>query len=155
MKYNLPVIILNGTVLIPQNELKLELEDEFSKNIIDEAELFHDNKILIVTKASLEENIIIKDLPKIGTVAEITRKLELPNGKVRVVLKGKSRASIIEYLTPTKDIIESIINIIPKEKVSDEVKSGMLKKLRAELDTYIARVPYMSNSLLSLIQDTE
>ena len=155
MKYNLPVIILNGTVLIPQNELKLELEDEFSKNIIDEAELFHDNKILIVTKESLEENIIIKDLPKIGTVAEITRKLELPNGKVRVVLKGKSRASIIEYLTPTKDIIESIINIIPKEKVSDEVKSGMLKKLRAELDTYIARVPYMSNSLLSLIQDTD
>ena len=90
MKYNLPVILLNGTILIPQNELKLEFEDELSKSIIDEAELFHDNKVLVVTKLSLEENIIIKDLPKIGTVAEITRKLELPNGKVRVILKGKS-----------------------------------------------------------------
>ena len=137
MKYNLPVIILNGTVLIPQNELKLELEDEFSKNIIDEAELFHDNKILIVTKSSLEENIIIKDLPKIGTVAEITRKLELPNGKVRVVLKGRTRASILEYLCPTKDIIESIINVFPKERISDEVKNGILKKLNTELETYI------------------
>ena len=78
MKFNLPVILLKGTVLIPQNELKLEFEDELSKNIIDEAEHFHDNKILIVTQSSLEQNIIIKDLPRIGTVAEITRKLELP-----------------------------------------------------------------------------
>ena len=155
MKYNLPVILLKGTVLIPQNELKLEFEDELSKNLIYEAEEFHDNKILIVTKSSLEENIIIKDLPKIGTVAEITRKLELPNGKVRVVLKGKSRASIIEYLNPAKDIIESIIHIIPKEKISDEVKNGIFKKLNTELNTYIERVPYMSNSLLSLISDTE
>ena len=155
MKYNLPVILLKGTVLIPQNELKLEFEDELSKNIIDEAELFHDNKILIVTKSSLEENIIIKDLPKIGTVAEITRKLELPNGKVRVVLKGKNRASIIEYLNPTKDIIESIVNIIPKEKISDQVKNGILKKLNTELEIYINRVPYMSNSMLSLISDTD
>ena len=155
MKYNLPVILLKGTVLIPQNELKLEFEDEFSKNIIDEAELFHDNKILIVTKSSLEENIIIKDLPRIGTVAEITRKLELPNGKVRVVLKGRTRASILEYLCPTPDIIESIINVFPKERISDEVKSGILKKLNTELETYIERVPYMSNSLLSLIADTD
>ena len=155
MKYNLPVILLRGTVLIPQNELKLEFEDELSKNLIDEAELFHDNKILIVTKSSLEENIIIKDLPKIGTVAEITRKLELPNGKVRVALKGKSRASIIEYLNPTKDIIESIVSVIPKEKISDEVKNGILKKLNAELNIYIERVPHMSNSLLSLISDTD
>ena len=155
MKYNLPVILLKGTVLIPQNELKLEFEDELSKNLIDEAELFHDNKILIVTKSSLEENIIIKDLPKIGTVAEITRKLELPNGKVRVALKGKSRASIIEYLNPTKDIIESIVNVIPKEKISEEVRNGILKKLNAELNIYIERVPHMSNSLLSLISDTD
>ncbi len=155
MQFNLPVILLKGTVLIPQNELKLEFEDELSKNIIDEAEAFHDNKVLIVTKSSLEENIIVKDLPKIGTVAEITRKLELPNGKVRVVLKGKNRAGVIEYLNPSKDIIESIINVLPKEKISDEVRNGILKKLNSELETYIERVPYMSNSLLSLIADTD
>lgn len=155
MKYNLPVILLRGTVLIPQNELKLEFEDELSKNLIDEAELFHDNKILIVTQNTLEENIIIKDLPKVGTIAEITRKLELPNGKVRIALKGKTRAGVIEYLNPTKDIIESIVQVIPKEKISDEVKTGILKKINTELGIYIERVPYMSNSLLSLISDTD
>ena len=101
--------------------------------------MFHDNKILIVTQSSLEENIIIKDLPRIGTVAEITRKLELPNGKVRIALKGKARANIIEYLNPTKDIIESIVNVIPKENISEEVKNGILKKLNTELQIYIER----------------
>ena len=151
MKNNLPVILLKGTILIPQNELKLEFDDELAKNIIDEAEIFHDNRLLIVTKSSLEENIIIKDLPRIGTVAKITRKLELPNGKVRIILKGECRAAILEYLSPTKDIIESIINILPKQQISEEVKTGILKKLNTELDTFIERVPYMSNSLLSLI----
>jgi len=155
MKYNLPVILLRGTVLIPQNELKLEFDDEFSKNIMDEAEIFHDNKVLIVTMPTIEENIIISDLPRIGTVAEITRKLELPNGKVRVVLKGRSRASVIEYLNPSPDIIESIINIVPKEKISDQVKDGILRKLNTELNIYIEKVPYISNSFLSLISDTD
>ena len=41
MKNNLPVILLKGTILIPQNELKLEFDDEFAKNLIDEAEIFH------------------------------------------------------------------------------------------------------------------
>ena len=37
----------------------------------------------------------MEELPKIGTIAHITRKLELPNGKVRIVLKGVKRASIL------------------------------------------------------------
>ena len=31
MKYNLPVILLKGTVLIPQNELKLEFKTKNKK----------------------------------------------------------------------------------------------------------------------------
>ena len=74
MKLNLPVLLLNGTVLMPNDEIKLEFNDELSKNIIDESEYFHDKKIFIVTKLSLEEDISIMDLPSIGTIAKITRK---------------------------------------------------------------------------------
>lgn len=151
MKLNLPVILLNGTVLLPEAEIKLEFEDEVSKNIIDEAELFHDNKILVVTKTSLEETISISELPRIGTICEISRKLPLPNGKIRVVLKGIKRARIIEYLNPNKDLIESIVSTIPKDNIDEETKNGVIRKLYSELDTYIKKVPYMSNSLLSLI----
>ena len=69
MKYNLPVLLLNGTLLFPNSEIKLEFFDELSKSIIEESELFHDAKILVVTKTSLDQNISVSDLPKIGTVA--------------------------------------------------------------------------------------
>ncbi|MBR6689953.1 MAG: endopeptidase La [Bacilli bacterium] len=154
MKFNLPVIVLKGTILLPEAEIKLEFEDEVSKNIIDESELFHDNNLLIVTQNSIEENIIINELPNIGTIAHITRKLELPNGKVRVVLKGVKRAHILEYLNISKDSIESIVSYIRNQTIDEETNRGILRKLNLELENYINKVPYMSNSLLSLISDT-
>lgn len=151
MKLNLPVILLKGTVLMPESELKLEFEDEVSKNIIDEAELFHDNKILVVTKLGVDENILINELPNVGTLTKIKRKLELPNGRVRVLLKGIRRVKVTNYLNPSKDIIESIVSDVSIDKIPEDVKGGIIKKLYSELDEYIKKVPYMSNSLLSLI----
>ena len=154
MNFNLPVIVLKGTILLPEAEIKLEFDDEVSKNIIDESELFHDNNLLIVTQNSIDENILIQELPPIGTIAHITRKLELPNGKVRVVLKGVKRARVLEYLNISKDSIESIVSSIRNQVIDEETNRGILRKLNVELENYINKVPYMSNSLLSLISDT-
>ncbi|MBE6139077.1 MAG: endopeptidase La [Firmicutes bacterium] len=154
MKFNLPVVVLKGTILLPEAEIKLEFDDEVSKNIIDESELFHDNNLLIVTQNGIDENILINELPRIGTIAHITRKLELPNGKVRVVLKGIKRAHILEYINISKDSIESIVSSIRNIVIAEETNRGILRKLNVELENYINKVPYMSNSLLSLISDT-
>ena len=154
MNFNLPVIILKGTILMPEAEIKLEFEDEVSKNIIEESELFHDNNLLIVTQNSIEENILMNELPNIGTIAHITRKLELPNGKIRIVLKGIKRAQILEYLNVGENSLESIVNSIRNVSIDEETNKGILRKLNLELENYINKVPYMSNSLLSLISNT-
>lgn len=154
MKFNLPVIVLRGTILFPESEIKLEYSDEVSKNILEESEMFHDNNILIVTQNSIDENIIINELPRIGTIAHIKRKLELPNGKVRIVLKGIRRANIIEYLNLGENSIESIVSYIRQPIINEETNKGILRKLNLELENYVNRVPYMSNSFLSLIANT-
>lgn len=151
MNFNLPVIVLKGTILMPEAEIKLEFEDEVSKNIIEEAELFHDNNLLIVTQNSIEENILLNELPRIATIAHITRKLELPNGKVRIVLKGVKRGRVLEYLNIGKNSIESIVTPLKTPQIDEETNRGILRKLNVELENYINKVPYMSNSLLSLI----
>lgn len=153
MKLNLPVILLNNAILMPTSEVKFEFEDEVSKSIIEESILFHEANILVVTKTSLEENIITKDLIKIGTVAHIERKLELPNGKVRVILKGISRAKVLEYLNPLKDTLDSIVMLSPKLNVPNNIKLALINKLQLEISNYIEKVPNMSNSLISLIEN--
>ncbi len=154
MKFNLPVIILKGAVLLPESEIRLEFSDEISKNIIEESSLFHDNNILVVTQNGIDENVIISELPSIGTISHINTKLELPNGSIRITLKGLKRARIVEYINVTKNSIESIVSTIKNETIDDETNKGLLRKLNLELENYIARVPYMSNSFLSLIADT-
>lgn len=40
MKTNLPVLILKGIVLIPNSQIRIEFDNDSSKNIIDVSELF-------------------------------------------------------------------------------------------------------------------
>ena len=65
MKINLPVLILRGIVLLPNNDIRLEFDNSTSKNIIDVSEMFHDSNILVISNPDLiEEEPDLKKLPK-------------------------------------------------------------------------------------------
>ena len=66
MKQDLKVIILKGFVLLPNNELKVDLN--ISQSVLDTSEFFNDNKILFMNFDSLEETINFNNLPKIDTI---------------------------------------------------------------------------------------
>ena len=148
MKQNLPVILLNGTILMPHDEIKVEFSDEASKNIVNEATYFHNDEVLIVTKIS-------EELPKIGTLSKVTRKIELPNGKVRATIKGIERIGIVEYIKLSDTSIESIVTEIPMNQIDKDEEAGIIRKLYTEVESYTEKVPYMSNSILSLITDSK
>lgn len=157
VKSDLPVILLKGIVLLPHNELRLEFDNDESKNIIDLSELFHENHLLVVSgKDPLEETTDTKELPKNGVISEIVRKIELPNGNVRVVIKGIERASIFEYLNlNTKEVLEAIVSSIEEESLEEKLETALVRKIYRELELYIKRVPYMSNSILSSVENVK
>ena len=152
MKKDLPVILLKGIILLPNNELKFEIDGETSRNIIDIAEMFHDNKILVVSQFNpLEEAPKISELPKIGVVAKITHKMELPNGKIRMILKAQTRARVYEYLNSKVDngILEAIISNLEPTEIDESENELLIKKITKEIENYIRKVPYMSNSFVN------
>lgn len=154
IKTDLPVIILKGIVLLPNNDIRLEFENDLSKNIIDVSELFHDNKILVISKEDpLEESVNLNNLPNIGVIAKISHKIELPNGKTRLIITGIKRARVHEYLNLNKkdDILESIVSEIKIEKLEKKEEEAFIKKLYRELEHYTKIIPYISNGFLSLI----
>ena len=151
MKTNLPVLILNNVPFLPTSEINLEFDDELSKNLIDESEMFHESRVLVITKDSSNTNLIIKKLPKIGTVSKIKRKLELPNGKFRIILKGLKRACVIEYLSNNNTNIEALIEDIKDNKIDAEINNVVIQKLIQELTNYVEDVSTVSNSILSLV----
>ena len=152
LKTDLPVILLRGIVLLPNNEIRLEFDNEVSKNIIDVSELFHDKDLLVVSSFDpLEEKPDLKKLPKIGVISHITQRMELPNGKTRVIIKGIRRAKIYEYLNLNRgeELLEAIVSKIEDEKIEPKKEEVLMRKLIRELELSVKKIPYLSNSVLS------
>ena len=143
-KYNLPVILLKGIILLPHNTLKLEFDSKnLDNNVIDMSLLFHDSYILVVSEYK-EKNT------KIGVLSKLDNILQLPNGNTRVDLKGIRRLNIVEFLNfKSNDPLESIVSEIEIEKVDNE--QIIINKLKKELKLYVNNIPYISNGVLSII----
>lgn len=156
MKMNLPVILLKGLILLPNNDIRLEFDNDESKNIIDVSEMFHDNRILVVSSNDpLEQSIQRESLSKIGVEALIHDRIELPNGKIRVILTGIRRIKVHEYLNlnRTNEILESIVEEIQFPIYKREEEQVFVSKLYRELEEYIKYIPYMSNSILTSLKE--
>ena len=117
IKSNLPVILLKGLVLLPYQEARIELNNNISKKVIDIAKEYHNNEILIVTPSNtLEEKPSIDDLPNVGVIGIIRSKIDLPNGTTRIVITGKKRVKVYNYVNYSneKEILESLSkSVIP------------------------------------------
>ena len=149
-KYNLPVILFRGLVLLPHNALKLEFDGKnLDNNVIDMSMLFHENYILVVSEYDAQK------APSIGILSKIENKIELPNGNTRVDIKGLRRVKIIEFmnLTKTNEPLESIVSDITLDKIDSEKEQIIIHKLYKELKSYIKNIPYISNSVLAIIEN--
>ncbi len=152
MKFDLPVILLKGIILLPNNELKLEIDGAISHNIIDIAEMFNNNKVLVVSQINpLEETPEINELPRIGVIAKINNKMELPNGKIRIVLSGLTRARVYEYLNASKNdnVLEAIVSELKPVEPTEAENELLVKKLCRDVENYAKKVPYISNSFFN------
>lgn len=154
-KINLPVLVLKGITLLPNNDIRVEFDNDGSKGIIDEAELFHDNRILVVHQNNVSEEK--NDLPKIGIIAKISHKLELPNGSLRVVITGMDRAQVVEYLNQNKsgETLESIVVKLNESDIPAETEKMYMDKLYKEFERYTKQIPYVSNSALGTVSNTK
>lgn len=144
-KFNLPVILLNGIVLLPNNTLKLEFDNKKSNNNVIEMSLsFHDNYILVISEYK-------KNKTKIGVLSKLENILQLPNGNTRVDLRGIRRVNVIEFLNmDTDEPLESIVSEIEPQKIDNEIL--IINKLKKELKKFVQIVPYISNSFLNVIE---
>ncbi len=156
MKINLPVVLLKGIALLPNNEIRLEFDNTVSKSVLDVAELFHDNNILVISQENLLEEIPkINELPKIGSISKIIHKLELPNGSVRIVIKGKERGQVHDFLNLNKgsDVLEAIVSPMIESDIDKTEEVVLIEKLYREVENYIKGVSYISNNILGIIKD--
>lgn len=154
IKSNLPVILLKKLVLLPEEEVRVEIKSDISKKVTEISKLYHDSEVLIVCPLNLlEEKPDTSDLPRIGVVGKINSVIDLPNGNERVIITGLYRVKIISYVNYSneEDILDSIItNIETSESEIEWV--AYQRKLQTELELYINKNPFVGNSIMSEVK---
>ena len=147
----LPVLVLRNIILFPQSEIRIELENDKDKELISLAESYYNKHILVVHSNDMfSENISVDDYPKIGVLGYINMKLDLPNNKTRIVIRGLNRVQVKNY-EKSDSFVTSVIDEIHYKKLDKYEEIAFSRSLIKQVEYYIEQNPNMSNSVLSQI----
>lgn len=138
-------------VLFPWSEIRLEFDSDNDKKVISLAESFYENNIVIVNpKDLLEIDPDISELPKIGVLATIKMKIDMPNGKTRIILSGINRVYVHAY-TKDDNLFEAMVSDTEEDELDIKEELAYSRALNKHIEVYVKEVPYMSNSVLGQI----
>ena len=94
----IPILPVRDVVVYPFMILPLFVGRDKSIRAVDEA-LTRDRLILLAVQKDAEaEDPAAEDIYTTGTVAMIMRMLKMPDGRVKILVQGVSRARVVEYL---------------------------------------------------------
>ena len=151
----LPVLILNEVIILPNQEIKIDLNNEFSKKVIWASAKNELNKVLVIAPINtLESSPSIEDLPRVGVVAKVKSKVELPNNKLRVIIKGEERVSINKYYqNKNTNVLKCSFNVIELPSFSKANETAIQRKLIELTKNYILLNRNVSNSILKTLDE--
>lgn len=155
MEQFLPVMLLKGLILLPNQEVKIELNNTLSKEIINLATKEYNRSLLIITPHNqIEETPEVNDLPEVAVIGKIKSRIELPNGNIRITLKGIERVKVILFQNSSfnGDILEASFTNIVLPKFEEVEEKAIVKKLNEIVQEYVTSSTHVSNSILNNIK---
>ena len=156
MTFNIPVILLKNLVILPNQEIKLELKNVISGKAINESSSNFKGEILVIAPTdALEEEPTAQDLPKVGVIARIKNKLD-NDGVIEVKLRGLRRVAVSKYFQEVNsDILYSEVMYIDLPSLVPEEENAILKKLVSVLKEYINVSKTVSNDILTFVSSNK
>ncbi len=134
----LPAMALKDVVLFPYVIVPLSVGREKSVKAVDQA-LSENRLILLVTqKDASVEDPGPDDLYRVGCVAVIMRMLKLPDGNIRILVQGLSRARV-DYFTQTEPYLEARLTRLEEpETVEGELEvEAFMRSIKQGLEKVV------------------
>ena len=150
----LPLLPVRDIVVFPYMILPLFIGREMSIKAVDEA-LAKDRLILLVAQKDIsDEDPKPEGIHKVGTVAMIMRMLKLPDGRVKILVQGLTKAAIDEYvqLTPTYLVKLTKMKEPPVPEISLETEA-LMRAVKEQVGKIISMGKILSPDVI-LILDT-
>ena len=151
MGEKLLVLIINDMVIFPNNEVRIEYDNIYDKSMIEIVDRINDGPLLIVNPID-QNSINVTSFPKYGVLGRLKLKMNVPNGKTRIVLEGLERVEISSYVEDGNFYRADYTEVdIPEIDDSKSYFNILVKSL----ENYITKVPYMGNAIMSQLNGIE
>lgn len=143
-----PLLVLRGIWIFPNMVINFDAGRDKSKKALEKS-LIKDSLILLATQIDPKEEEIDKaNINKMGVLAKIKQTIKLPNGNIRVLVEGISRAQIQSFVEDEEYFLVDAIEYEIKD-FSDSVELKAIRRLCYEdMKKYIDLKSDMPRELL-------
>jgi len=152
----LPLLPIRDIVIFPYMILPLFVGRDMSIKAIDDA-LSGNRMILLVAQKDLNtENPEPGDLYDVGTVGMIMRMLKLPDGRVKILVQGISKARIVNYAQTEPYFQVDIEKVVePKAaKVTLEVEA-LMRNVKEQLEKMISLGKMVLPDIMVIVENID
>ncbi len=149
-----PVLPLRDIVVFPHMIVPLFVGREKSIRALEEV-MRADKQILLATQQNAgEDDPKPESIYSIGTLASVLQLLKLPDGTVKVLVEGVSRAEVLRY-TDRDAYYEAHARRIA-DSVGDEVEAeALLRSVMSEFENYVKLNKKISPEVVSAVTQIE
>ena len=151
MNNKLFVLIVNDMVIFPNNEVRIEYDNSYDKQMIDIVDRIEDNLMLIVNPID-NGDINVTSFPQYAVLGRLKLKMSIPNGKTRIVIEGIERVKISSFVEEDNFYRASYDEV---EIPEGEEEKNYFSILGKALERYITKVPFMGNAVMGQLNGIE
>ncbi|MGI9379897.1 MAG: endopeptidase La [Methyloligellaceae bacterium] len=149
-----PVLPLRDIVVFPHMIVPLFVGREKSINALEEV-MSNDKQILLAAqKNASDDEPEIDGIYEVGTLASVLQLLKLPDGTVKVLVEGTTRAAIKSY-TDKENYFEAEIASIEEEVGDEEEAEALARSAIAQFENYVKLNKKISPEVLGSINQID
>ncbi|MCB9025716.1 MAG: endopeptidase La [Bdellovibrionaceae bacterium] len=135
-KYNLPMLPLRDLIIFPHMMMPLFVGREKSINALEDAMSKQTDIVLAAQKDAKTNNPQPEEVHKVGTVGTIIQLLRLPDGTVKVLVEGKRRVKIHNYVQTDGHFVVEVENLL-ETVVREKETKALMRSVKATFETYV------------------
>ena len=151
---NIPLLPLRGLLVYPSMVLHIDVGRARSVAALEHA-MLNDNQIFLATQRDLRvEQPTEEELYAIGTLVNVKQMLKLPNGTLRILVEGISRAKFSNY-EEQKDFTTVDLEVHEDEKEKDAEIEALMRTLVSYFEKYAKSSNKITSETIDSILDIE
>ncbi len=150
-----PLIPLRDIVVFPHMVVTLFVGREKSMNAVQAALEHNDGALCLFTQKSPDtEDPTIDDLSAVGVEAMISQIVKLPDGAVKLLVKGVQRVCI-DAVHEVDDFLQADVRAFPDTSINDDIAHSITQPLKKAFQTYSELNKRISQELVDRVLNND